>query len=380
MAAGNPVSVEKLKGIFSANLGSRPGERTLVFTDTVRPDEVIGEVDRGRREGLVLVARAAAQAARELGLDVVYHEYEALTTHGSEPREELWRLAFGDAAVDEFKASGVLDRIIAKTATDDDKKNAADITARHAAGAVRAVVALPNNSTSHTRFRDLLTSASGVRYASMPMFEADMLDGSMCVDWSEVEARSKKIAAAIEGADAARVTTALGTDITFSIAGRPPQLDTGNLRQPGSFSNLPAGEVYLAPVEGTGNGVLVLQWAPSRKLVSLVRVTVKDGMAAEVEGDEPFAAEFTASLDRAPMNRNLAELGIGTNDRASKPDNVLESEKILGTIHLAFGDNTSMGGKVSTPFHQDFVFFGPTLAVRKSGRWTNVIENGGQVV
>ena len=42
--------------------------------------------------------------------------------------------------------------------------------------------------------------------------------------------------------------------------------------------------------------------------------------------------------------RNLAELGIGTNDKASRPDNVLEAEKILGTIHLALGDNTGFGG------------------------------------
>ncbi len=153
-------------------------------------------------------------------------------------------------------------------------------------------------------------------------------------------------------------------------------LDTGMLKEPGSFSNLPAGEVYLAPVEGTAEGVLVLNWAPNRKLASPIRVKVERGRAQEVSGDEPFVAEFIGNLDRFPDNRNVAELGIGTNDRASRPDNVLESEKILGTIHIAFGDNSSMGGTVSTPFHQDFVFFSPTLTVEKNGLVQSVILDG----
>jgi leucyl aminopeptidase (aminopeptidase T) len=153
-------------------------------------------------------------------------------------------------------------------------------------------------------------------------------------------------------------------------------LDTGMLTKPGSFSNLPAGEVYLAPVEGTAEGMLVLNWAPNRKLASPIKVKVEKGRAREVSGEEPFVAEFIGNLDRFPDNRNLAELGIGTNDRASRPDNVLESEKILGTIHIAFGDNSSMGGKVSTPFHQDFVFFHPTLTVEKNGSMLKVISAG----
>ena len=95
-----------------------------------------------------------------------------------------------------------------------------------------------------------------------------------------------------------------------------------------------------------------------------------------MDGDEPFVQEFRASLDDAPGNRNLAELGIGTNDRATKPDNVLESEKIFGTIHLAFGDNSSFGGTVSTPFHQDFVFFQPTLYVLRDGITKTIINSG----
>ncbi len=368
--------IERLKKIYQVNLNVQPGDRVLVFTDFIADGERTDETGRKRRQGLVEIARAAKDAAKELGIDAVYLEFPALGSHGTEPGEELWKLAFGEGAVRALNENGLLSKIRSKTASPEEIRAARKIVSDEKSSAVSVVVALSNYSTSHTRFRDLLTSEAGARYASMPLFEEDMLFGSMEADWEEVAARSRRIAIAIDGADTVRITTPDGTDITFGIKGRKPMVDTGILDMPGAFSNLPAGEVYLAPVEGTGEGILTLLWAPDRKLLSPVTVKVRGGLAAEVDGDEPFVQEFRASLDNAPGNRNLAELGIGTNDRATKPDNVLESEKIFGTIHLAFGDNSSFGGTVSTPFHQDFVFFKPTLYVLRDGITKTIINSG----
>ena len=72
--------------------------------------------------------------------------------------------------------------------------------------------------------------------------------------------------------------------------------------------------------------------------------------------------------------RNLAELGVGTNPNARKADNVLEAEKILGTVHVAIGDNIHMGGLVESDLHEDFVQPGVDLlldgtAVILNGEW-----------
>ena len=72
--------------------------------------------------------------------------------------------------------------------------------------------------------------------------------------------------------------------------------------------------------------------------------------------------------------RNLAELGIGTNPNARRPDNVLEAEKIKGTVHVAIGDNAHMGGRVEADFHEDFVLPQPDLyldgiLVIEGGEW-----------
>ncbi|HEY3945326.1 MAG TPA: hypothetical protein VGL78_08880, partial [Solirubrobacteraceae bacterium] len=60
---------------------------------------------------------------------------------------------------------------------------------------------------------------------------------------------------------------------------------------------------------------------------------------------------------------NLAELGVGTNDRARLTGKVLEDEKILGTVHVAFGASAGIGGTVSVPIHLDAVVLEASLEV-----------------
>jgi Leucyl aminopeptidase (aminopeptidase T) len=137
--------------------------------------------------------------------------------------------------------------------------------------------------------------------------------------------------------------------------------DTGLYLQRGEWGNLPAGEAYIAPVEGTAEGVLVVQagWHPG--LTEEMRLVFRAGQVVEVLGGGRVGEELRQFLrpgDDAPLyaaRRNLAELGVGTNPNARRPDNVLEAEKIRGTVHIAIGDNAHMGGRVAADFHEDFV-------------------------
>jgi leucyl aminopeptidase (aminopeptidase T) len=178
-------------------------------------------------------------------------------------------------------------------------------------------------------------------------------------------------------ADFIRVKTPNGTSIRFSKRGRKAISDTGILTKKGSFGNLPAGEVFLAPVEETANGKLVVEWGPTRQLESPVTLTVKDGCVVDISGGDKYVEYLRMKLSERKENGNIAELGIGTNDAAKRPDNILESEKILGTVHIALGDNSSFGGKVKTPFHQDFVFFMPTVTlIGKDGNRQDILKAG----
>ena len=164
-------------------------------------------------------------------------------------------------------------------------------------------------------------------------------------------------------ADWVRVTTPNGTDMMLCKQGRYAKGDDGLLTAAGSFGNLPAGEAYLAPLEGKSYGVMFLEWGPTRKFDEPLRVTVENGIVVRIEGNDPHRAGLEAHFSEHSACRNIAELGIGTNDKATRPDNVLEAEKILGTIHIALGDNSGFGGTVSAPFHEDYVFYHPTLTL-----------------
>jgi aminopeptidase len=369
--------IDILRNIFRTNLGVKKNERCLVFTDRPGPDEEVEPAESDRRSRLGCIAFLAAETGKCFTKEMVLHEFFSTKSHGAEPPPELWEKAFGKRTIAALKRKRLFDPILRKEAGDHQIAAAEEIIRSFRQDAVDTVVALSYYSTSHTRFRDFLTSVCGSRYASMPLFDVSMIEGPMNVDWKSLARTTKKIAAAVNRAEAVEISTPNGTHLSFSVKGRKALADTGILTKPGSFGNLPAGEVFLAPVEGSANGRLVIEWAPTRELGSPVTLTVKDGMVREVTGEEDFTGLLGRKLKEREENRNIAEFGIGTNRMAKRPDNILESEKILGTIHIALGDNSTFGGKVKTPFHQDFVFFRPTVTLRlKDGGKTVLMKKG----
>ncbi len=368
---------ESIRAIYTTNLGVRKGEKVLVFTDRIPEKEILEGKDQCRRERLRDIALLTAEIGKAFTKKVLYHEYPSGKGHGVEPPEELWRLAFGERTVKELTKAGLLHQLISKKISDGELKKAEAAVGKFKNGCVNAVIALSNYSTSHTRFRDLLTRICNARYASMPLFEVSMLEGAMNVDWRRLANRTSTVARIVNKAEKIEIKTPNGTHLSLSKRGRKALPDTGLLTKPGSFGNLPAGEVYLAPVEGTAEGKLILEWAPTKELRPPLTLTIEKGSVTNIEGGEPYGEVLKAKLKERKENANIAELGIGTNDRAKRPDNILESEKILGTIHIALGDNSSFGGKVTTPFHQDFVFFKPTVVlVDKNGARTTLMKDG----
>lgn len=367
---------DAFRSLFAVNMGVTGGERILVFSDTVRPEEGATPEENDRRLRLFQAARDAAGFAGRAFGNAAFVSFPSTAASGAEPPEVLWRGAFGDRVVDSLKAAGVLDLLIAKQADSGQLAHAQEIVLAGRDAAADVVIAMSNNSTSHTRFRSLLNLA-GARFASLPHFDPEMFFTSMRVDWQALSERTRLLAERINRAAEILVETPNGTRMRFAKRGREAAGDDGLLTEPGSFGNLPAGEVYLAPLEGLSQGIMVLEYAPMRRLASPLELLVKDGMVTEIRGDEPYRRELEEKLGRSDLNRNIAELGIGTNDRATRPDNILEAEKIMGTIHIAMGDNSGFGGTVSTPFHEDYVFYGPTLtAVDEDGARETLIDKG----
>ncbi|MGE5235925.1 MAG: aminopeptidase [Acidobacteriota bacterium] len=225
-----------------------------------------------------------------------------------------------------------------------------------------AVLAVTTRSITHTAARRAATSA-GARVATMPGITEECLVRTMNADYRAIALRTRNVVAKLTRANVARVTTTAGTDITLPIAGIEGIASTGLILEPGQWGNLPSGEAYLRPDEGRSEGVIVVDGslAGIGTLDSPIRIEVAQGRAVRVDGG-PQASQFAAQLDAVgPEARNVAELGVGTNDRAILTGQILEDEKILGTVHIAFGNNASMGGTVTVPFHVDGIILRPTL-------------------
>jgi leucyl aminopeptidase (aminopeptidase T) len=227
------------------------------------------------------------------------------------------------------------------------------------------VVMIPTSrSMSHTRARRE-ACLCGARIATLPGITEDIMLRTLHADYTETRQTSIKIAKIIDEGKDVKITTPAGTNITFSIEGRAGHPDTGIIHKKGEFTNLPAGEAYTAPVEGTANGTVAVDGAifGSGILDKPIIIKVKNGFAEEITGHD-YARKLAEHMDKFGKNaRNVAELGIGTNKKATLIGNILEDEKVYGTVHIAFGDNSSMGGNVSVESHLDGILLKPTLII-----------------
>jgi len=349
-----------LLNLLSTNLAIREGETLLVFTDAEKPFP---------QE----TARRLARLARERGVEVKELTYSSLKGHGKEPPEELWRLAFGEEAVEELKRRKLFQPLLSKG--DYPEEEVKEVLKEKAKGVPQAVVALPYYSTTHTAFRRFLTELFGARYASMPLFDEEMVE-PLRANWEEVAKLSEEIAHALTEAEFAEVSCPRGTSLELSLKGRKGIADTGLLTKPGSYGNLPAGEAFIAPLEKEAYGRLVALYGPDEKLEEPLFFEFRGGRVEEVKGGASLGEKLKKLFEEEEGARVVAELGVGTNPKARRPHNVLEAEKILGTVHVAVGDNHTFGGVNKAPFHVDFVVFEPTAVVGGRGWRIKLLERG----
>jgi leucyl aminopeptidase (aminopeptidase T) len=142
----------------------------------------------------------------------------------------------------------------------------------------------------------------------------------------------------------------------------------------GAWGNVPSGETYIAPIEGSADGSVVIDGSvPGRVLgpEGIFTLHFLEGHLRRIEpGDSPTAqwleeSQFQVAKARRDRNwSNLAEIGIGLNRAVRKlTGNMLVDEKAAGTAHVAVGASTFMGGNVDASIHCDLVMRMPTVLI-----------------
>jgi leucyl aminopeptidase (aminopeptidase T) len=203
------------------------------------------------------------------------------------------------------------------------------------------------------------------RLGHMPGVEERMLvEGGLRADYNQVKKISDSMLAKMKGKKELHVTAPGGTDLHINLGNRKWIEDSGLYHKKGVWGNLPAGEVFIAPLEDGVDGVLVVDGStgffgmPKHP----IRIRIDKGRMKEIKCKDKQTENRIRNLIFKESDSNaqfVAELGIGTNNFAKLTGNLLEDEKVYGTAHIAFGDNQNMGGKNKSKIHIDMIFKKP---------------------
>jgi leucyl aminopeptidase (aminopeptidase T) len=217
------------------------------------------------------------------------------------------------------------------------------------------------HSLTHTHARRAANRA-GARVVSMPGVTEEMLDGgALTVDHTQLQASMRRLQRKLRAALSVHIVTVAGTDLTLSTRGREWNFsDTGVASKKGDVTTLPAGEIFVSPLEGTAEGRLVADAFFQEPLHAPATIQVTEGHAAKVVGAEAAVSEMNRG---GKDGRNLAKLGLGLNPRARAVADLPEAEKALGAVHLVFGDSLPYGGKVSSGVKVDAILTAATFEV-----------------
>jgi leucyl aminopeptidase (aminopeptidase T) len=237
---------------------------------------------------------------------------------------------------------------------------------------VDVVVCPTEMSLTHTNARRE-AAAQGVRFGTMPGINIDTMVRCLNADYEKIIALTDFIAAKLVGVSTIKVITEKGTNVVMPVKDRKILPSKGVMRNKGESGNLPSGEVYLAPWEDQTNGKLVIDgsMAGIGMIETPITIEIVNGYAETITGGKQ-AEQLTAMLDKIGRDaRAVAEFGIGTNYKAILTGEILEDEKVFGTIHIAFGNNISMGGRIAVSSHLDGlvkepdVYFDDELVMKK---------------
>jgi len=229
------------------------------------------------------------------------------------------------------------------------------------------------------------TKDHNARLGHCPGVTLDMLNrGALALTTKEhrqMQNFAKDLIQKLDQAVRVKITSPAGTDVSISVEGRPFFTDTIIDWKLMKWMNLPTGEVIVAPVEKSLEGKLVCDMAIGGigPLNTSVEIVAKDGKVQNVSSaDAHVLKKVEDSLGTDERSNIVGEFAFGINQKARFVEEFLEAEKMLGTIHVAFGNNSDMpGGQNESKNHMDFLISKPTVKIlKKDGSSIDALTGG----
>lgn len=314
-----PPELELGKKILTTNLFFKPGESVLIVTDNRLLDAA---------------AKIWFESAKALGAKVKLLVIDGMTHSGQEPPK---------AVVNAVKES--------------------TITLLHT-----------YYSLTHTQAGKAVV-ANHHRGASLPGVDYEMMVRTLTQDYTSIQNLGKQIKTILSQAQEIQITSPLGTDLKAQIRAEKV-INDGGFFADGEIGNLPAGEVFFAPLLGSAEGTWIVNGSMADdELDQSVTITISEGKATQISG-----GKTAENLDRklseiGELAFTVAEIGIGTNPKTNPHGDLIEAEKAYATAHLALGNSSAIGGEINVPIHLDGLTLEPKIEVDGT-----VICEGGEFV
>lgn len=187
--------------------------------------------------------------------------------------------------------------------------------------------------------------------AEMSMTEYENFVYGACLqDWAKIKKTTDKLLSKFKKNSSVHLIGE-GVDLKMKVHGDLAKSDM-------DFDNMPAGEVFMAPLRESLNGWIKFDYNSIRdgKEVCDIYLKFENGKVVEAKAskNEDFLKQMLATDENASY---VGELGIGCNPKVTKyTNNLLFDEKIGGTIHLALGmAYKENGGGNDSAIHWDIV-------------------------
>jgi leucyl aminopeptidase (aminopeptidase T) len=235
--------------------------------------------------------------------------------------------------------------------------------------AADAIVAPTTFSVNHTNARKRASDA-GARLIFFPgSKEAMFTDGSLDIDFVKQAEIIGRMSRAFDAGSRVRVTSNDGrTDFSIDIRGRKSVPQTGICHTPGTISPPPCIETAVSPIEGSTEGVAVIDGAvvPGGEVLEPFQIKLAGGRITEIDTSGKDGRKL-ATLIESYKDDNMychVELGIGLNPNARIGRGIeLEDEGEFGTLHLGIGNGITFGSSIRAVGHIDLVIRHPIVQV-----------------
>jgi leucyl aminopeptidase (aminopeptidase T) len=250
-------------------------------------------------------------------------------------------------------------------------------------------------------FHYLLWGKKQLRAFWSPSITRELFARTIPIDYEHLRMTCTRLKAILDHATHVKISAPGGTRVHFGLEGRSAYTDDGDYARPGYGGNLPAGEVFISPVVGSAEGMIVFDGSIAVENGTIlihepIVATVENGYIVEITGGEE-AALLKQTVERAEENsytyekegkiphgegvvyarnaRNIGELGIGLNPAAEIVGNMLVDEKAYSTCHFAVGYNYDRDARAL--IHLDGLIRDPSIvAVGPDGIEQPIMENG----